>query len=85
MSPFGDPVASKGYVYVISEPGGKRHVPSSPELRHAPGYIRMVEVFKEMKAHHEPKAYCHIAVAREVEVDLKGEARKSQPGRGGGD
>ena len=37
--------AAQGEVHVVAEPGGKRHMPSSPEIRYGVGYIRIVEVF----------------------------------------
>src|SRR5690554_2674231 len=40
-------VAAHWNVNVIAKPGSERHMPSSPKLRQALGYKRVVEVFEK--------------------------------------
>ena len=46
-------------------------MPSAPELRNAARNIRIIEVFKEVKAEYFSESDCHIAVTGEVEIDMK--------------
>lgn len=72
-------VAAQRDVDIIAEPGSQRHVPAPPEFRDTGGNIGVVEVFKEIKAEDPAQPDRHVAVARKVEVDLKGEGGGIEP------
>ena len=74
------PVAAQGDVYVITEPEGQGHMPSSPEFGDAFCNIGVIEVFKKVEAEHLSHADRHIRVAGEIEVDLEGIADDACPG-----
>ena len=54
-------------------------MPASPELCDRVGDVRIVEVFKEVKAEHFAKTYRHIGIAREVEENLEGIGDYAEP------
>jgi hypothetical protein len=54
-------------------------MPSSPEFGDASGNKGIIEVFEKIKAEDLAKPYGHIAVSREVEVDLQGVGDTVQP------
>ena len=58
-------------------------MPASPEVRDALAAVGRVEVDREVEAQHEAEPDRHVAVAREVEVDLEGVGRNAEPGVGG--
>src|SRR5262245_45679468 len=72
-------VAAEGNVEIVTEPARERHVPTPPELRHARGAIRLVEVLWKMEAEHPAQANRHVGIAREIVVDLQRVAEHSQP------
>lgn len=77
-------VAAQRDVDVVAEKAAQRYVPAAPEVGNGIAAVGMVEVFIEMEAHAAPHAYRHIAVAGEVEVDLKRERNDAEPRAGGG-
>ena len=54
-------------------------MPAPPEILHTAGGERGVEIFLKIKAEHTAKAYCHIAVAREIEEYLQAVAYSTYP------
>jgi hypothetical protein len=54
-------------------------VPSSPEFGDAFGDEREIEVFKEGEAENSSKAYCHIGIAGEIEINLEHKCRRIHP------
>ena len=73
-------VSTEGDVEVIAEPARERNVPALPEFGNAPRAVRAVEVAREMEPEHQAKANRHVAVRREVEVNLE-HVRKAAPPR----
>ncbi|MNY52689.1 hypothetical protein D3C86_1883810 [compost metagenome] len=71
FNPFTFAVATQRNVQVIFEPGRKRDVPSSPELRNRLRNVRCPEIFHQCKAHYTRRSYGNIRVSRKVAVDLK--------------
>jgi len=65
------PVAAKGNVQVVAEPGGERQVPPPPEFRDGLRTVRRIEVLREHKTEHQAEADCHVRVAAEVKVYLE--------------
>ena len=72
-------VAAERDVEVVAEEIGEADVPALPELADAARHIGPVEILQEVEAEHARQTYGHIAVAAEVEVDLRGVRDKSQP------
>ena len=56
---------------VVPEPGGQRDVPPTPELGWIPADIGELEIERHDHAEHACQAKRHLAVAREIEVDLQ--------------
>ena len=73
-------VAPEGNIEVIPQPGGKRNVPSSPELGDGLRQVRGIEVFRKNESQHQPEADGHIGIGAEIEVDLKGIGSETIPG-----
>ena len=61
-------VSAKGYVNVIAEEGGKRYVPSSPEIRYRIGNVGIIEVFFVVESNHKSHTDSHIGISGEVEI-----------------
>ena len=64
-------VAAEGYVEVVFEPVGERHVPAFPEACGVGGLVGRVEVGGQVEAHHHGYADGDVGVAREVGIDLQ--------------
>ncbi len=65
-------VAAEGYVEVVAQPVGERHVPAAPEVGGIGGFVGRVEVGGQVEAHHHGHADGYVGVAREVGIDLHG-------------
>src|SRR6266404_5167870 len=76
----GGAISSQGKIEVLLNPGGKRDVPSAPELGKGGGDIREVEVFSQTKSGDARQADGHVAVAGKIEIDLKSIAKQPNPG-----
>ncbi len=74
-------VAAQRDVDVIAEPCAHADVPASPEFRDAFGFVRVFEVFCEMKTEEFAEPDRHIGVAAEIKIDLEGKADRTEPGR----
>ena len=72
-------VSSKRNVYVFSEPGAERNMPSSPEFRNGERGVGIIEVFLEIESQHTSETDCHIGVSREIVIDLQGVGDKTDP------
>ena len=46
-------------------------MPASPEFRDTGGNIRIIKVLRETEAEHSAQPQGHIAVAREVKINLQ--------------
>ena len=64
-------VAAKGYIEVILEPSGERHMPTPPEILWIGGFVGRVEVLRQEKSHEHGYANGDIGVAGEVGIDLQ--------------
>ena len=60
-------------------------MPAPPEVGDGGSQVGPVEVLQEVEAEHPAHADGHVAVAGEVEVDLKPVGHGPQPGHGGGE
>ena len=72
-------VAAHGNIHVIPEPGAQGHMPSAPEFRYAGGDEGIVEVLNELKSEDPTETDSHIAVAREIEIDVQAEGDGVDP------
>ena len=77
--PFPAAAAAERDIEVVYEPAVERHVPAPPELAHAAGDIRVVEVFRKLEAEEHADADGHVAVAGEIEEDLETVAHRAEP------
>ena len=73
------PVAAQRDIDIIPEPTAQRHVPAAPELGNAAGNEGRVKVFQQVEAENVAQTDGHIAVAREVEVNLQGKGGGVHP------
>src|SRR5438067_388364 len=55
-------------------------MPSSPEIRGIKSLVRRIEILRKADAEHMRKADGHVAVSREIEINLIGVAESAQPG-----
>ena len=76
----GDPVTSQGDVHIVPEPAAQAHVPPPPEFGDAGGNVGIVEVLREVKPEDAAQADGHVAVAGEVEIEMKNVSRRVEPG-----
>ena len=76
-----DAIAAQRNVDVVAELRAKRDMPASPEFRRTARDIRIVEVLCKSEAKHPPQANGHIAVPREIKVNLQGVSQHPEPGR----
>ena len=77
--PFPAAAAAERDIEIVHEPAVERHVPAPPELAHAAGDIRIVEVFREREAEEHTDADGHVAVAGEIKEDLQTVAHRAEP------
>ena len=78
-APFALAVATQRDVEVVHDEVAEGHVPAFPELGDAAAGVGVVEVFGELESHHLAETDGHVAVAREVEVDLEGVGEDADP------
>ena len=76
----GNAFAYQRHVHVVTQEVRQGHVPAGPELGDALRDVGLVEVLRKTKAHHQGQAQGHMAVAREVEVQLQGRDHQAEPG-----
>lgn len=55
-------------------------MPAPPELGDRLADVRLLEVFHEAETHHQAQANGHVAVAGEVEVQLRGVGQRAERG-----
>ena len=77
---FRDTVAAQGDVNIITEPGTERDMPTPPEFRCTARDIRIIKVLCKAEAEHLPQPDGHIAVTREIKVNLQGIGQHTEPG-----
>ena len=68
-------IAPEGNVDVVAEKTSQRNVPSAPELGDASADVGMRKVFVEVETQATPHTDGHIAITREVKIDLEGESQ----------
>ena len=73
-------IATKGDVQVVTQPAGQRQMPAAPEILDAASQIRLVKVFREVKAQHQAQADGHGTVAGKVEEQLQRIRQATYPG-----
>ena len=76
---FGYTVAAERNIHIIPEPRAKRHMPAAPKFRNAPRNVRVIEVFEEIKAEDFAESDRHIAVTREVEINVQRKRNRVKP------
>ena len=54
-------------------------MPAPPEFRNTLGDIRIIKIFKEVKAKHPTQADRHIRISRKVKVNLEGKSQQPDP------
>ena len=72
-------ISAQRNIDIVPEPRSEALVPAPPELRDRAGDIRIVEVLGEMEAENPPQTDGRITVAREVKIELQGEAHGVEP------
>ena len=75
LTHFALAVAAQGDIDIVAQPRGERDVPSVPELGDIQRTVREVEVDTQVESHDAAQTDCHVAVTREVTVDLHREAK----------
>ncbi len=73
------PVPAERDVQIVPQPGAERDVPAAPELGHASGDVRHVEILWQVVADHLGRTDGHVGIAREVAVNLQAVADHRQP------
>ncbi len=74
-------VAAQRHVQVVPEPPRQADVPAAPEVGHAGGEVRMVEVLHEPEAHDPRHPAGDVGVAGEVAVDLERKGQRAEVDR----
>ena len=74
--------ATQREIQIILDKHTEGLVPTSPKFWNRGGYIRIVEVLRELKAHHAAQTDSHVTIACKVEVDLESEGKDGNPGCG---
>ena len=72
-------VAAQGNIDVVFEPAHQGDVPPAPEVLHGGGKVGAVEVAGDVDAEETGRTHRHVAVAREVAVNLEGEVECAKP------
>lgn len=75
---FAVAVATEGNVEVVAQPCGEGDVPAAPEVRRVLRFERRVEVLLELITEQQRQADGHVGVAREVAIELEGEAEPAE-------
>ena len=65
------PVSVKRNVEIIAEPAGQGHVPPAPEGAEACSAVGVIEVFRQPNPKQKTETDSHVAVAGEIEIELK--------------
>ena len=73
-------IAAERNVEVVAQEPRQGHVPTPPEVPQRGGAVGNVEILRQQNAEHERDAERHVGIAREVEIDLEGEAEGGLPG-----
>ena len=55
-------------------------MPAAPEINDVDGLVRGIEIDRQLDAEHKAQANGHVAVAREIKIDLKGVGQRGHPG-----
>ena len=58
-------------------------MPSSPEIRGIQSLVRRIEILWEPDAEKQGEADRHVAISREIEIELIGIAKCAKPSTGG--
>ena len=67
-------VAAKRNIHIVAKPKRERNVPAAPKFGDVERAEWVVEVHAEVKSHNGTQTNRHIAIAREVGIELHGEA-----------
>ena len=73
------PVAPKGNIHILLEPGRQGDMPAAPKFFDCQRSIGMFKVFFEMEAKHPPHPNRHVTVSAEVIVNLHGVSNCANP------
>ena len=73
-------VAAQRDIQIVAEPARKRDVPAPPEILDIRGLVWRIEVPRQFDPEHEGTADGHVAVAREIEVQLESVAERTKDG-----
>src|SRR6185503_18857507 len=71
--PGASPVAAEADVEIVSKPCRETDVPSPPEIPHARGKIRQIEIHHQIEAQHFGNASSDIRIPGKVTIDLEAE------------
>ena len=72
-------VASHRYVDIVAEEAAERNVPAAPEIADGVAAVGVTEVLVEVETKAAANADSHVAVAREVEINLESESQNTYP------
>ncbi len=72
-------VTAERIEHVIAQPGRQRHVPARPQIGHADGAERAVEIRRKAKPEHHRDADRAHRIAGEVAVGLQRKRRSAEP------
>ncbi len=75
----GDAAAPERNVEIVAQASRERDMPTAPEISDVDCFIRRVEILREADAEKIAEADGHVAVAREVKIDLIGVAENAEP------
>src|SRR5689334_20485518 len=64
---------------IVPKPAGQCHVPTLPKFGDGTGRIRGVKVWWQLKAEQIADSNRHIAIAREIEIQLIGVGEGCEP------
>ena len=69
-----------GDVQVVAQDRRQGDVPAAPEIGRVPGLVRRCEVLRQAESEEPAQPDRHVAVPREIEVELEGVAEGAGPG-----
>src|SRR6185437_7682595 len=72
--------AAQRDVEVVAQKARQRHVPASPELDDAGGFIGRIEVLRKPDPETPCRADCYVGVAGKIEVELHRVSESATPG-----
>ena len=64
------PISSHRDIQIFPNPTSERHMPSPPEINNGFCLVRGIEIDGKFQVQHKPQANCHLAVAREIKIQL---------------